>query len=249
MQNLARVEWTSLDYEGWLNYFKDNDKKRLVLDKALLGSLSKAEKPLITSSLTAFHQGERSEGRHLKACAEAFARDYHEPYYPEVISYFIKEENFHSYYLAQFMKGEGILERKKNVLDKLFTKLRQYGKLKSEVITLMTAEIIALTYYDLLSQSTNSSVLKAICTQMLSDELAHIVFQSYTLSHFKGTLWRRLAQSVLMEATSLFVYLAFRPFFRASGATYAFFRRENFGYLKQSEKLIKEMRKRDKIIK
>lgn len=55
MESLNKKEWTSLDYEGWLNYFKANDQKRLVIDKALLGSLSKAEKALITPSLTAFH--------------------------------------------------------------------------------------------------------------------------------------------------------------------------------------------------
>lgn len=134
------------------------------------------------------------------------------------------------------------MERKKNFLDKAFTKLRQYGNLKSEVITLMSAEIIALTYYDLLAKSTNSVALNKICQQMLSDELAHIVFQSHTLSHFKGTFRLHFRQSLVMEVTSLFVYLAFRPFFKAVGASYALFRGENLGYLKQSKALTKKMR-------
>lgn len=241
MQNIKRNEWTKLDYDGWLNFFKENDKDRLVINSALLGTLSKEQKALIKPSITAFHQGEHSEGKHLKKCAENFAKQYSETLYTEVIDWFIKEENYHSSYLGTFMKGEGIPPRKKNFLDKTFTKIRQKGSIKSEVITLVTAEIIALTYYDLLALATNSTELKKICGQMLHDELPHIVFQSYTISHFEQTKLLKLKRRIIMEVTTIAVYICFYRFFKATRCKLSDFRRENLGYLKQSQEISAEL--------
>ena len=103
--------------------------------------------------------------------------------------YFIKEENTHSAYLAQYMKWHRVPERKRSVLDSIFRRLRQVNGIRSEVTVLVTAEIIALSYYTALKNATKSSALKSICSQMLHDELPHVVFQSYTLAHFHNTAW------------------------------------------------------------
>lgn len=241
MENIKRKEWIDLDYQGWLNFFQENDKTRLIINSDLLGTLSKEEKDLIKPSITAFHQGENSEGRHLRNCAQTFKTEYKESIYPEVIDWFIKEENYHSSYLAIFMKGEGISPRKKNILDKIFTKIRQKGGLESEVITLVTAEIIALTYYDLLGRATDSLELKRICAQMLHDELPHIVFQSYTISHFKQTRLLNLKRKMIMELATITVYIWFYKFFKTTACKFSEFRKENFGYLKQSKEIVNEL--------
>ncbi len=76
------------------------------------------------------------------------------------------------------------------------------GGLKGEVTVLVTAEMIALTYYDALAKSTDSPVLKSICEQMLHDELPHIMFQSHTLQYFKNGPAFNFARMIVMEITS-----------------------------------------------
>lgn len=60
------------------------------------------------------------------------------------------------------MKGENIPIRKKNQLDRIFRKIRQCSGIESEIITLVTAEIIALTYYSVIGDATDSKELKKI---------------------------------------------------------------------------------------
>ena len=74
------------------------------------------------------------------------------------------------------MKWHRVPEKKYSVLDSIFRRLRQVNGIRSEVTVLVTAEIIALSYYTALKNATKSSALKSICSQMLHDELPHVVF-------------------------------------------------------------------------
>lgn len=241
MQDLKRSEWVNLDYDGWLKLFKENDKNGLFIDENSPATLTEEEKKLISKSIVAFQRGEHSEGISLRKSAEAFSKKYNEKRYPMVIDYFIKEENFHSKYLATFMRIEGIPIETKNFMDIIFRRIRKFNGIKSEVITLVTAEIIALTYYQVLGAATSSVVLKRICNQMLHDELPHIVFQSYTISHFKQSKLLKIKRRLLMEITTVSVYLAFYRFFKKNSCSFAFFRKENIGYLNQSKDIIRYM--------
>lgn len=241
MEDIKRASWINLDYNGWLNLFKENDKSRLYIDENLPGTLSEEEKKMISASIASFQRGEYSEGRTLRKSAEAFSIKYNEPLYPKVIDLFIREENFHSKYLASFMRRECIPIRSKNFLDKIFRRIRKSRGIESEIITLVTAEIIALTYYKILGQATSSDILKKICNQMLNDELPHVVFQSYTISHFRQTKFLNIRRRLLMEVTTLAVYIAFYKFFKKNTCTFNFFRKENIGYLKQSKEIVKQI--------
>lgn len=152
---------------------------------------------------------------------------------------FIREENFHSSYLGEFMRYHGLPLRKSNFLDKTFRRLRRRSDIRPEVVTLVTAEIVALSYYSALSDVTDSPALKRICTQMLHDELPHVIFQSYTLGHFKESKWLKLQRHLLMRAATLAVWTAYGKLFRAADWTYSKFKQENLGYLGQSEDIAK----------
>lgn len=239
MEDIKNDSWINLDYAGWLNLFKENDKIRLYIDESLPGTLSNEEKKLISTSIASFQRGEYSEGRTLRKSADAFSIKYNEPLYPKVIDLFIREENFHSKYLSSFMRIEGIPIRSKNFLDKIFRSIRKSRGIESEIITLVTAEIIALTYYKVLGQATSSGMLKKICKQMLHDELPHVAFQSYTISYFRQTKLLYIRRRLLMEITTIAVYIAFYKFFKKNACTFSFFRKENVGYLKQSKEIVK----------
>lgn len=232
LRNDSSVKYS---YDEWLEFFRENDKHRLQIDFSQEAALSDETKALILPSISAFQIGEHSDGLHLIKVSEAFASKFAEPTYPEVMKLFIREENFHSSYLGEFMRFHNLPLRKSNFLDRTFRRLRRRGNILSEVVTLITAEIIALSYYSALSDATESPALKRICAQMLHDEIPHVIFQSYTIGHFKQNRWLKFKRYFLMRATTRAVWIAYGNVFRASGWTYDRFKQENLGYLKQSE--------------
>lgn len=243
MESLTKLNMSSYSYGDWAAYFAQNTEKRLSLCFAGEKSLPKEEATFLFPSIRAFQKGEGSDGKCLVAAAEAFSQQQKEPDYRRAILLFVKEENFHSLYLKEFLKYQQTRTAKQNFLDTVFRRLRQLGKLKCEITVLVTAEIIALSYYSALKNCTSSPCLKGICQRMLQDELPHVAFQSYTLAHFKirrATLW---ARKVLMACASIAVWLAFPKIFRAGGYSFGKFWRENFGYLAQSIQQVKNLQK------
>ena len=111
---------------------------------------------------------------------------------------------------------------------------------------LVTAETIALSYYSALgnvADQIGSKDLRAICNQMLHDELPHIVFQTYTLSHFGNKRSKRFFRRFVMECTTMAVYLMYGKLLKAGGYNYRKFHGDNVAYLKQSFKMVSIMRR------
>lgn len=234
MINLTKSKMNQLTYQDWVRYFRRNDTQRLAIDFSQEKELSQREKDLIFPSIQAFQKGEGSDGFYLMKTVEAFVEQSGETDYREAMQMFIREENWHSAYLRKYIDFYGVNPGKKSFLDSVFRRLRQLGGLKCEITILVTAEIIALTYYTALSKCTDSPALKSICEQMLHDELPHIMFQSYTLSHFKAQAIDKLARKMIMTITSLFVWCAFHDVFQKGGYGFRRFMKENLGYLRQS---------------
>lgn len=151
--------------------------------------------------------------------------------------WFVAEENRHSYYLTKYMDYYQVKPRKKTWLDDCFRRLRKIGGLKGEVIVLVTAEMIALSYYQALAACTKSPVLKRICRQMLHDELRHLAFQSYTLYKLKSNGPEEMFRIFLMQMTIWAVWPWIRKVMRAGGYSYRLFYRESMRYLRQSMKI------------
>lgn len=246
MINLTKTKFTKLDYAGWERYFALNDTRRLNIDFSIEGYVSEWHRDLIFPSIKAFQKGEGSDGAYLIKCAKKYGKTAE-----RAVRLFIKEENFHSAYLKEYMNYYGVKSAKRNVLDAVFRKLRQLGGFKCEVTVLVTAEIIALTYYTALSncmdneyriKCTDSPALKSICLQMLHDELPHIIFQSYNLSKFRSNCIDISLRQLLMGITSVAVWLAYGNVFREGGYSFGEFMSENFGYLRQSVKMINSMK-------
>lgn len=245
MYNLFKKKWFKFTYRDWVAYFQRNDKKRLVIDFSEEPELAFKAKDLIFPSIMAFQKGEHSEGYQFTEMAKNFAKDRKEPYYSDAVNLFIREENFHSAYLAEYMNFYGIKKATENSLDKAFRSMRHSGGLFGEVSILVTAEIIALTYYTALgnvADKVGSPALKQICNQMLHDELPHIVFQSYTLSHYPDNIGTRLFRKIVMEGTTIFVYATYGNLIKKGGYSYRRFRKENMGYLDQSIQMVKLMK-------
>jgi hypothetical protein len=244
MHDLTKEVWVKYDYKDWLDHFKENDKERLKIDFAEEPQLTEEQGKLIFKSIKAFQMGEQSDGIYLAELAKKFEEEYKEPHYAETMNLFIKEENYHSAYLAWYLAHHNEPKAKKNKLDKTFRKLRHDGKLFTEIAVLVTAETIALSYYSALgnvADKIGSRDLRAICNQMLHDELPHIVFQTYTLSHFGNKRSQRFFRRFVMECTTLAVYIMYGKLLKAGGYKYSRFHGDNVTYLKQSVSMAADM--------
>lgn len=234
MVNFTKSQMNKFTYKDWNDYFSRNNEHRLNIDFSQEDHLNEKEISLILPSIREFQKGEGSDGRYLLEAAGQFADKEGLQEYTEAMRWFVKEENWHSAYLRKFMDFYHIKVKEKSLFDKVFRRLRKLGGIKCEVTVLVTAEMIALTYYDALAESTASPALKSICAQMLHDEIPHIMFQSYTLSHFKNSLTDKMLRIMLMEITLLFVWGAFHDVYRAGGYGFKRYLKENMGYLRQS---------------
>jgi hypothetical protein len=235
--DFKKSKMNGFSYKEWNDYFSRNDKQKLKIDFSQEENLSETVKKRIFPSIREFQRGEGSDGGYLMKTVECFAVRHKVPEYKGAMRWFVREENQHSTYLKTYMDFHHIQAKESPFLDRVFRKLRHLGGIRCEVTVLVTAEMIALTYYDALSKNTDSAVLKSICAQMLHDEIPHVMFQSYTLSHFKNNLPDKWIRIILMEATLLFVWGAFHNVYRAGGYDFGTFLKENMGYLHQSMEL------------
>lgn len=224
----------------WIGYFKYNNSHLLKLDFNNCTELSDEEKILTTPSIKAFQIGEGSEGKHLTKVVERFALKNNYKDYPEIMKWFITEENRHSQTLKKYMEIYNIKSVNKLWIDNVFRILRKIMGLECEVIILVTAEMIALSYYTALSNATNSNLLKTICTQMLNDELKHVVLQSYTLhkisknrSKFINKLVRNI-RKIIMKVTAFVVWHKYKDLFIKGDYGYKKFKSHCMEYLNES---------------
>lgn len=234
MINFVNSKMNRFTYKEWNAYFTCNDSRRPVIDFSEEKGLSEKEIIRIAPSIQAFQTGESSDGKHLLKAAGDFADRIGQADYRDVMRRFVKEENRHAGYLRKFMDYYQIKAGKRSYLDHIFRRLRQLGGIRCEAMVLVTAEMIALTYYDALANNTDSFALKSICRQMLRDEIPHVMFQSYTLSHFKSGKTDRIVRILLMETALFFVWVSFHQVYQAGGYGIVRYMKENLGYLRQS---------------
>lgn len=234
MIQLTSLQMGEIKQFNWTAYFEENNRHRLQIDFTQEPELSPKDKKLIFPSIQIFQRGEASEGQFILNCAKHYANQNHSSEYLEAMKWFVLEENSHSAYLKSYMDHYQVPVRTRSVLDGIFRVLRKTGGLKSEVIVLVTAEMIALSYYRALARCVDSPALKSICRQMLHDELRHIVFQSYTLYKLKTNSFEKLLRILLMEVTMSIVWLSMKDVFQVGGYTFKQLATDCLGYLKQS---------------
>lgn len=224
----------------WITYFAYNNANLLKLDFKLNNELTDEEIRLITPSIKAFQIGEGSEGKHLKKAVKNFADRTHYFEFEEIMKWFILEENRHSQTLKKYMEIYDIKCENSIWIDTIFRTLRKLMGLECEVIILVTAEMIALSYYTALSHATHSKLLKTICKQMLNDELKHVVLQSDTLhkiSEHRNERRNRVVRAIrkiVMKITCFVVWHKYDTLFESGEYPYQKFKRDCLEYLDES---------------
>ena len=245
--NLKETGIEDIKSFDWVEYFKYNNAHLIPLDYSLNNELNRGQKRLIFPSIKAFQIGEGSDGAHLTSVVKAFAEKTEYPEFPEIMKWFIVEENRHSKMLKAYLEAYGEECVNSLWIDNIFRGLRRLMGIECEVIVLVTAEMIALSYYDALADATDSVLLKDICTQMLHDELMHIVLQSDTLNRissgrakFFNTISRTI-RKILMSVTSSVVWKKYKDVFIKAGYTKKDFKENCKFYLNQSISIEKKI--------
>jgi hypothetical protein len=204
---------TIMTSSRWRRYFRANRDNLLTPPWGDGAQLTEAERDAIARSIAEFQLGESSEGKHLIAAARQWAGHAEDPDYVLAVGMFIAEENRHAGDLGRFMDLEGIAGKKRTFADSVFRRLRKLARLELSISVLVTAEVIAQVYYQALAAATGSTILRALCEQILRDEDRHVRFQCERLAilrRHRGPACRALctaAHRVLMLGAILVVWM------------------------------------------
>ncbi len=210
-------------YERWHRHFLKNRGGPRALPWHDSYLLSAAELRLAGRSIQQFQLGEWARGRGLIRRASlnpALARD---PWFLPALELFIAEEQGHSGILGRFLDRERIPRLKHHWLDGVFRRLRKLAGLEVCAMVLVTAEVLAIPFYQALRDATRSHLLRSICARILCDEAAHLSYQALTLGLIRRPLCARartirsLCDSTLFRGTALLLWQQHRGVFRAAG--------------------------------
>ena len=210
------------ELEIWLNHFEHHARHPRDVPHALSDVLSSDERELIASSIATFQLGEQSEGRTLLRAAERFAAG-QAPRLVRIIELLIREEQRHAARLRAFMRDHRIPLKRSDWTDRIFRLVRRRAGLRFYVGVLICAELIGNVYYRALESVTDCERLQVLCRTIVSDELAHVGFESQLLLTLQAGRAARLraltgpAHRLFFATTAWVVWLTHRAVLRRAG--------------------------------
>jgi hypothetical protein len=227
-------------FECWHLHFLDNRGRAGALPWHDSYRLTATERRAVAKSVQQFQLGEFARGRGFVRRAAAHPVLGADSWFVPALRLFIEEEQEHSAILGRFLDREGIPRLRNHWLDKSFRRLRKLAGLEACATVLVTAEVLAIPYYQALRDATGSPLLRAICVRILCDEAKHLNYQALTLGLIRGRLSERARAShsvchrTLFHATALLLWQQHRAVFRAAGWNFSRFwndARGTFAYL------------------
>ncbi len=227
-------------YFEWTCYFEQNHWPDFPFTRA--PPLTPHERQLIAKSIRQFQLGESADGRTLRRLGREFAAANGEPDYPRSLELFIGEEQRHAAMLGRFLDREGIARQSADGADGLFRWVRKLWRHEFMLMTLVSAECVAVPYYSALRDATTSPLLRALCQQILRDEAMHLNYQGQTLGKLATgrSFWMasgaRTAHRAMVLMATLVVYAQHRKFCRAAGWSLPDFLSASFQALAQVER-------------
>jgi hypothetical protein len=176
----------------WLRYFQHNKIHRIDIPWQSEIAPEPHLREALISSLQRFQVGETGEGRHLMKGARRTG----DADYIEAMQLFINEEHEHARLLAEILKRLHAPLLDKHWSDGAFVVLRHLAGLRTELLMLLVAEMIAKCYYRTLRDGTSDAVLRTIFMQIIHDEDGHVAFHcSFLRRSFRR--WPKPARKAL----------------------------------------------------
>ncbi len=212
--------WTS---ERWLEYYRANrGLKRPIPWDAV--SVPAGELAVLARSLQSWQRGETSDGNHLRAVAARYADETADPAFRDVAELFIGEEARHSDLMGRWLDLSGLGRVEADWGERWFRWLRHGGKdIAGWAAPVIVVEVMAMVYFDAIRKATTCPALKAVCGQILWDEVAHIRFQCERYAatfRRRGPMYRRatmLWQRALFTGATFAIWWGHGEALRAGG--------------------------------
>jgi hypothetical protein len=169
------------EFGGWVDHFEQNDAVHAVTDSAIDfdGHCEVPEavrRPLI-ASLRRFQLGESGDGAQLLGKAQRAG----DPEYLRAAELFVAEEQQHAALLLRLLGYLGGKPMHRHWSDAVFVRLRRLMGLRTELMVLTVAEVVALSYYGGLAADGPDPVVRAVAARIVADEHAHVRFQEQRL--------------------------------------------------------------------
>jgi len=186
-------------------------------------TLSVPERDWVAAALQQLQLGEGSDGLGLRRRAQRFAQRNGIEGLTEAMDRFIQEEQRHSAVLGLFLDREHVPRLQAHWVDRWFRWIRNLAGFELMLVTLTSAELLAIPFYQALHDVTQSPALKAIATQVLRDEAQHLEFQADNLAlcaRSRGDLGKMvtiLLHWIAMGMASILVYTLHAKLFRRAG--------------------------------
>jgi hypothetical protein len=163
-------------YGRWLQYFDGRCGRELEAPFTAVFEDHPGRRA-VARSLARFELGESGDGERIRRLAAAAG----DPAYTRAIELFVAEEKQHARWLGILRERFGGERLESHWSDSAFVLLRHVGGLRREICVLLTAELIALTYYRVLPNAYEDPLLRATCERILLDERGHVAFHRATL--------------------------------------------------------------------
>ncbi len=211
------------DFEIWLNHFEHHARHPCGVPPGLSDRLTPDERRLIAHSIATFQLGEQSEGHTLLQAAQRFATARRTPALIRIVELLIREEQRHAALLRTFMDEHHIAPKRTDWTDRVFRRARRLAGLELYLYVLISAELIGIVYYRALEAATDCQRLGVLCRTLVSDELAHVGFESQLLFALRAgrpapvqTLMRLAHRAFFVSAAGV-VWLTHRSVLRGAG--------------------------------
>ncbi len=171
---------------NWLTAFerRRGAHRNLTLGTTPIGTTSISTAPISTApidqawpravgrSLATFQLGETGGGLHLFEAARKAGR----PDLLDPLALFLAEEGEHARLLKMILDHLGIVPLSEHWTDGVFAALRRLAGLRTELFTLLMAEVVGFHYYEAMAAAAPTAEMATVLSAIRDDELLHFDF-------------------------------------------------------------------------
>lgn len=125
----------------------------------------------LARSIARFELGESGAGDEIAVRAARLGGTY-----AGAVGLFTAEEARHAEWLGHLRGRFGGAPCRHHWTQTAFVALRRSLGLRTEVLVLLAAEVVALSYYRVLAEADADPALQAVCARILDDERVHVAF-------------------------------------------------------------------------
>ncbi|MET9774854.1 ferritin-like domain-containing protein [Streptomyces sp. NPDC006367] len=179
-------------FAEWVGRFEDERERRRAQgdpDWSRTATLH----PAVWAGIQRFQVGEDGDGADLVGKAERAG----DADYTRAVRLFVAEEQNHARLLARLLAAGGVPTLTGHWSDTAFVRLRRLMGLRTELLVLMIAEVVALRYYRALRDGTDDALTTDVAGRILADEQRHVPFHCERLHASLAELPRAMRRPVM----------------------------------------------------